>query len=279
MTLAHFDHKKFPEMPENLREAPINGVVKRETLASRSERVIGKPLDSERDISSSQPRQKKSPTRRREQISKAQRAHRQRTQHYIRELEKEVIRLREEAHDLRSTNRDLEAHLQSLRESIAGNGLTVPPRPDVKPRMPNSSANYHEAKMGGSSRSRESVSVNLNGLDSVLPERANSIRIAEAPDGLHNPRLTSNGQTPDSNWSTMTPTSISVNFTDIEATLPHRTCAIQAGMATEQVYEQSTLETIMSPIDRPRRLRSDEGYEGMSGASFDTQAALDFVLK
>ena len=265
-------------MPESLKVALTSGVVKRETLASRSERVIGKPLDIERDISSPQSRQRKSPSRRREQISKAQRAHRQRTQHYIRELEKEVIRLREEDHALRNANRDLESHAQSLQESIAVKGLTVPPRPNVKPRMSRSVATSREGTTSWSSRSPESISVYLNGLESVPPERANSIRVAEAPEQLYNSGATSTYQTPDSNWSNNSSNSVSVNFTDIMSTLPHRTCSIQAGMAPEQVYEQSTLETILSPLDRSRRLRSDEGSEGMSGASFDTQTALDFVL-
>ncbi|KAF2425229.1 hypothetical protein EJ08DRAFT_700458 [Tothia fuscella] len=103
---------------------------KKETLAARARRFIGRPLLEDHSESNSPPREsvnkgrgiKKSPTRRRQQVLQAQRTHRQRTQGYIRELEKEVLRLRENEMALELSNKTLQERINMLEPLAIANG-------------------------------------------------------------------------------------------------------------------------------------------------------------
>ena len=85
---------------------------KRETLLARSERVIGKAL--QHDVNKIESKPKRSLSQRREQVLQAQKLHRQRTQEYIRELEKEVFRLRDENESIFGRLQRMESQLRSL---------------------------------------------------------------------------------------------------------------------------------------------------------------------
>ncbi|KAF2666130.1 hypothetical protein BT63DRAFT_463274 [Microthyrium microscopicum] len=138
--------------PDSLSEgkSPTDSSVKRETLTSRAKRIIGRTLDSPKKVGSppdsdksSKGTSKKAPDRRREQVLQAQRqvplvlfvafshlhplrTHRQRTQGYIRELEKEVLRLREREAEVEQKNAEILKKARALEQTLITNNVPVP---------------------------------------------------------------------------------------------------------------------------------------------------------
>lgn len=102
---------------------------KRETILSRSKRIIGKHLPNDMkeedpaDDSGSSTSAKNNVSKRRAQILKAQRTHRRRTQNYIQELEKEVLRLRAREAEMLA---ELESRSSSSRSQSQSYGLPSP---------------------------------------------------------------------------------------------------------------------------------------------------------
>ncbi|KAE9979141.1 hypothetical protein EG328_001082 [Venturia inaequalis] len=161
---------------------------KRETLTSRAKRFIGRELDENpedspsAESSSSRIGTKKSPTKRRGQVLQAQRTHRQRTQGYIRELEKEVLLLRETQDQLAAENQTLKAKVDVCVHTLHSNGIPVPdvsgPASPAYLRQKSSNLGLHQdflsnstyALSGDISSGADSVSIDLRDLESLEPE-------------------------------------------------------------------------------------------------------------
>ena len=101
---------------------------KRETLLARSERIIGKSLEE-----GANSRPKRSLSRRREQVLQAQRAHRHRTQQYIRELEKEVLHLRDENEAMLRRVQRQSSQLLHLKATLIKHEIPVGIDLDIEP--------------------------------------------------------------------------------------------------------------------------------------------------
>ena len=129
---------------------------KRETLLARSERIIGKSLSEDTDKPALKP--KRSLARRREQVLEAQRTHRHRTQQYIRELEKEVLRLREENNLLLERDQRRVSQLRNLKAKLVENDILINFEAEDRqpePQSPETSA---------------SVQIDLTWLSKVIPQ-------------------------------------------------------------------------------------------------------------
>ncbi|KAK5952050.1 hypothetical protein OHC33_006937 [Knufia fluminis] len=99
---------------------------RRETLLSRSKRIIGKQLPNDKrseDDEDESTALQNDVSKRRAQILKAQRTHRRRTQNYIQELEKEVLRLRAREAEMQS---ELESRSSSFSSRSQSAGLPSP---------------------------------------------------------------------------------------------------------------------------------------------------------
>ncbi|KAF2454971.1 hypothetical protein BDY21DRAFT_308350, partial [Lineolata rhizophorae] len=86
--------------------------------------------------------------RRREQVRRAQRHHRERKEAYIKSLEAEVVQLRASEANIRKQARHLYSELGFLKSILVQNGIPVPssseqiPEPDPGPYEPSSDASF-----------------------------------------------------------------------------------------------------------------------------------------
>ncbi|KAF2092550.1 hypothetical protein NA57DRAFT_62417 [Rhizodiscina lignyota] len=105
---------------------------RKETLAERAKRFVGDALEHEegRDASAESSAEptiaRSSHTRRREQVLQAQRAHRQRTQGYIKALENEILRLRARENALLRDTALIRDHVSVLEQTLLTNGIGIP---------------------------------------------------------------------------------------------------------------------------------------------------------
>lgn len=101
------------------------------TLLRRSRRVLGDidldeasiPLSGDTESSQSE---QAAANKRREQVRKAQRTHRQRTQSYIKELEKEVLRLRTCKSNALARVESLESRVETLLHTLSKHRIPAP---------------------------------------------------------------------------------------------------------------------------------------------------------
>ena len=141
---------------------------KHETLLARSERVIGKSLELDANKIDSKP--KRSLSQRREQVLQAQRTHRHRTQEYIRELEKEVFRLRDENESMLRRFQRMQSQLLLLKDTLIKNGIPADVELDVELVAPTASPVCRVSEQNDTLQ--PSVQVNLTAIANVIPERS-----------------------------------------------------------------------------------------------------------
>lgn len=127
------DQFKFVEehRPDQMRYAEED--IAHQTLVKRSKRILGEnvelgqatPKDGTSEThtpSGSSP----APNKRREQVRQAQRTHRQRTQTYMKTLEKEVLRLRNAETDSMAKIEKLQRQVDSLLAVLVENNIQIP---------------------------------------------------------------------------------------------------------------------------------------------------------
>ncbi|KIW08306.1 uncharacterized protein PV09_01224 [Verruconis gallopava] len=157
---------------------------KRETLTSRAKRIIGRGLDVSEEVSNTSEsssrglKVRKTPTRRREQVLQAQRTHRQRTQGYIRELEKEVLRLRDSETALKSENARLKGILSQNGILVSENASPAGQDGSASPEDPICLLSEPSPPAVGDASSIGSVRIDLTALNTFENEKWCSVTSA-----------------------------------------------------------------------------------------------------
>ncbi|KAH8801528.1 hypothetical protein F5884DRAFT_517774 [Xylogone sp. PMI_703] len=136
--------KELKELPLSNMDSELWEGSQNQTLLRRSKRVLGdhielgstssapvSPPESSKPVAKKRPETQKTKAepsaRRREQVLRAQRTHRQRTQTYIKTLEKEVLRLRKSEADAHLKIDSLQRRIYSLVHYLSENNIPFPP--------------------------------------------------------------------------------------------------------------------------------------------------------
>ncbi|PCH04128.1 Hypothetical protein PENO1_029080 [Penicillium occitanis (nom. inval.)] len=97
--------------------------------------------DKDKDSSSSSGRNDSAYLKRREQVRRAQRTHRERKDQYFKTLESEVLRLRANEANFLKKIQELETHIFHLREAVKRTGIDLSSIEEYSQSVPGSEAN------------------------------------------------------------------------------------------------------------------------------------------
>ena len=105
--------------------------------------------------------------------------HRQRTQRYIRELENEVLNLRNLSKSMDEKNRTFHSQVQILMATLVANHIPLPVLPHVAPDPATPELDFSATSDSSDSAASPMVSIDVSGLSTTAPEKACSIIASE----------------------------------------------------------------------------------------------------
>jgi hypothetical protein len=186
------------------------------------------------------------------------RTHRQRTQGYIKELEKEVLRLREREATLEEQNNQLQAHLYTLQQSYN------------VPDMSSMAMQPSVMVLAGPSKPMPQLHLNLS--SSSMPRIPNvtsgDMNLDQGLD-VFTPRSLGIDSIPDLSTTGTTTPSLTVDLTELGRVHPHKWCSVDAATSFDLpwIRPDPKISMVVDPVVPSLHL------------TMDSQLAIDFVLE